>query len=786
MILLGCGALVSLVIYGLYFGLRCLIRQRKKKTILPDRWWFEDSIDFAINLAFVLIFALILVLAFGGTTFWNSIFYFATLSVICLFIQPLKFFNLIKSKLLFANENKRKSVLSITLLTFVLLETFAFNARAYSTNQAATDVLMSDSSIDVGDGTLNDDGTVTYSENEYFIITPSDTSATRMCLDFSSTVSEEVTVKIYSSTDTLLIRELDEYICNPVVTDANLIKLSDLSKYGSLKVIFSFNWAALGYGDNVGKAQTVSIKGVILNAPILFYYSPLRFIGVSILAAAIIYLSYFVEKVEGKVKDISRKWELGILIGGAAVFLGFLTYAIINSGSYFFSYPLKNSVEEYDIYTQMFDAFRKGQFNLDVAVGNGIAKLWDHAYYNGNCYSYYGVLPVFLVSFPLYFLTGMVPQVVLLETLGAILEVQVMLILIVEICKVFFKKLNNWTLAFILFVCFFTTLSVGFVTYKSYFIGDVITDPCVEGIYHIPVIYGLLSLDLFILMVLFAYQSKKFRMLFLAFSGLAFVFIMSTRPDLFLGLIFVIPLLIKMLLDKSDKVWHRLLNFVPMVVILFLGGALIAGYNYVRFGSIFEYGQRYQNTISDQSSLSILPDQILPGLFHYFLNPWTFNSTTYFPFIGVTNPRITSDSQDFSFYLNSYSGVFSIPFFLLILSLPFSLKKGEDRWLNAFAVLIPVAMAALAVVTYSFAGLCPRYMFEMYNLATLASVISLFKFLERKPQSKGAFIPIIFAMVLASIFICWNLANTSFFGMNGGDLNGIVLRIREAFGYFNV
>jgi hypothetical protein len=287
-------------------------------------------------------------------------------------------------------------------------------------------------------------------------------------------------------------------------------------------------------------------------------------------------------------------------------------------------------------------------------------------------------------------------------------------------------------------------------------------------------------------MVLYAYQSKKFRMLFLAFSGLAFVFIMSTRPDLFLGLIFVIPLLIKMLLDKSDKVWHRLLNFVPMVVILFLGGALIAGYNYVRFGSIFEYGQRYQNTISDQSSLSILPDQILPGLFHYFLNPWTFNSTTYFPFIGVTNPRITSDSQDFSFYLNSYSGVFSIPFFLLILSLPFSLKKGEDRWLNAFAVLIPVAMAALAVVTYSFAGLCPRYMFEMYNLATLASVISLFKFLERKPQSKGAFIPIIFAMVLASIFICWNLANTSFFGMNGGDLNGIVLRIREAFGYFNV
>jgi len=777
---------VSCLAYGAFFGFRCLFRKIKKLPLFPDRWWFEDSIDFTANLVFVLVFALILALAFGGTTFWNSIFYFATLSLVCLFIRPLKFFRLIKDKMLFANENKRKSFLSITLLAFVLLETFAFNARAYGTNATATEVLMSDSSIDVGSGTINSDGTVTYSDNEYFIIAPSDTIATRMYLDFSSPVSEEVTVKIYSSTDVLLAKELDEYICNPVVTDANLIQLPDLSKYGSLKVIFSFNWAALGYGDDLGKALTVTLKGVTLNAPILFYYSPLRFIGVSLLVAAIIYLSYFVEKVEGKVKEISRQWEWGIFVAGAAVFLGFLTYALINSGSYFFSYPLKNSVEEYDIYTQMFDAFRKGQLNLDVAVGSGIAKLWDHAYYNGKCYSYYGVLPVFLVSFPLYFLTGMVPRVVLLESLGAILEVQVMLILIVEICKAFFKKMNNWTLAFVLFVAFFTTLSVGLVTYKSYFIGGVVTNPCVEGIYHIPVIYGLLNLDLFILMALQAYESKKFRMLFLAFAGLAFVFIMASRPDLFLGLIFVAPLLIKMLLDKSEKVSHRLLNFVPMVAILLLGGALIASYNFARFGSLIEYGQRYQNTISDQSSLSILPDQIVPALFHFFLNPWKFVSLSNFPFIDVSYLHITSSTTDFSFYLTSFAGVFSIPFFLLILTLPFNLKKGEDPWLNAFAILIPITMVVLAIVTYSFAGLCARYMFEIFNLATLASVISLFKFLERKPQGKGAFIPIIFAVALASVFICWNLADNSFFGMNGGDLGGIMLRIREAFGYFNV
>ena len=63
------------------------------------------------------------------------------------------------------------------------------------------------------------------------------------------------------------------------------------------------------------------------------------------------------------------------------------------------SYPLKNPVDTYDPFVQQFDAFQKGQWHLDVPVGNdllqlenpydysqrdGMYYLWDRAYFQGK------------------------------------------------------------------------------------------------------------------------------------------------------------------------------------------------------------------------------------------------------------------------------------------------------------------------------------------------------------------------------------------------------------------
>lgn len=780
--LLGYATLISGLVYGIGFLARYLAKRKKKEPFFPQGWWKDELWDGGLNFLFTFSAALVLALAFGGFSFWNALLFLLCSSAVVLLIRPSHWIKKIQERGVVSPKEKRQFIFSFSILTFLLLELFAFNANAYKDHLSQTLVSIADSSISLSSDTTPVEEGARFQSSSYFVWTKGKETPSRIRLAFSTDESLELTVSCASSSNGTSYVVFSKFTCNPVQEGSCVVALPSSDSYTSLKFTLSFAWDRLPYGDHAGESQSVVLQGVELDAPILFDFSFLRFGLVSLLTLCLSFFKPFVEHYEDKKVEIHRKWELGILLGGLSVLLIFVIYAFINQSTYFSLYPLSKNVQDYDIYTQMFDAFKKGQLNIDVPSStSGSSLLWDHAYYDGKCYSYYGIIPVLLVSFPCYFLSHLVPKVLFLEVFGAILEVTGLLLLIVEICRVFFKKMPLSALIFTLVISLFLTLTFGLVTAKSYYIGGNPDNPCVEGIYHIPTIYGMLNLDVFFLFCLYAYPGAKKRMLYLAFAGLFFVFIMASRPNLFLSLIFVAPLLLKILFEK-DVTWKKkILTFLPMVGILLVGGFFIAKYNYDRFGSILEYGQRYQNTISNQTDLRVKSEQILPALMHFFLNPWSYNSSTTFPFIGTTNPHFTASSSDYSFYLNWYSGVFSIPFFLTILTLPFTNQKGSDKWLNAVALLLPVTMAVLAVVTYSFAGLCPRYMLETYHLATLASCIACFRLFEKRKEARTGLLPMVFALALVSAFICWNLANDPFFGADIGDFGGLLLRVRGVF-----
>lgn len=781
MYLLGYAILISCLVYGVDFLARNLAKRKKKEPFFVSAWWTNELWDGGINFLFTFSVALILALAFGGFSFWNAILFLLCSSLVVLLIRPSHWINKIKERDVVTPKEKRNFVFSFSVLTFLLLELFAFNANAYRDHLSTTSFSLEDSSIVLSSDTEKEADGVRFFSSSYFVWNKNEATPSRIRFDIPAKDSLQVTLRCASSSNGSSYVVFSEFNCNPAQEGSCLVSIPSDLTYTSMKFTVSFAWDRLPYGDHAGEKQSVVIQGLSLDAPILFDFSFLRFALVSLLTLCVCFFKSFVNHYEEKKIDIQRKWELGILFAGVSALLIFLIYAFVNKSTYFSAYPLAKNVQDYDIFTQMFDAFKKGQLNIDVPSGEGVSLLWDHAYYGGKCYSYYGIIPVLLVSFPCYFLTHLVPKVLFLEVFGAILEMTLFLILLVEICRAFFKKMPLSALIFTLVISLFLTLSFGLVTAKSYYIGGNPDNPCVEGIYHIPTIYGMLNMDGFILFCLYAFDEKKKRMMNLAFAGLFFVFIMASRPNLFLSLIFAAPLLLKIFFEKDEKWQKKLLVFAPMLGVLALGGFFIAKYNYDRFGSILEYGQRYQNTISDQTDLRVKGEQILPALMHFFLNPWTYNSSTTFPFIGTTNPSFTSDSSDYSFYLNWYSGVFSIPLFLSILTLPFTYQKGEDKWLNAMALLLPVTMAVLAIVTYSFAGLCPRYMFETYHLATLASCIACFRLFEKRKEARSGLLPMVFAFALMSTFICWNLATDPFFGADIGDFGGLLLRVRGVF-----
>ena len=106
-------------------------------------------------------------------------------------------------------------------------------------------------------------------------------------------------------------------------------------------------------------------------------------------------------------------------------------------------YPLKGSVDDYGCYPQMFDAFQKGQLNIDTdydlsileklenpydtaerreATGEKYGVIWDRAFYDGKLYSYFGIAPVIFLYYPAYFLTGHVLSDALAAAVGAAAE----------------------------------------------------------------------------------------------------------------------------------------------------------------------------------------------------------------------------------------------------------------------------------------------------------------------------------------------------------------------------
>ncbi len=81
----------------------------------------------------------------------------------------------------------------------------------------------------------------------------------------------------------------------------------------------------------------------------------------------------------------------------------------------------------------------------------------------------------------------------------------------------------------------------------------------------------------------------------------------------------------------TDNLWFEaLIVFTPLI----LGVSGLAIYNHARFGSIFEFGHRYQLTvesIAGDYAPSFSSSNILPNLYNYFVNP--FRRLEIFPFV---------------------------------------------------------------------------------------------------------------------------------------------------------
>ena len=273
--------------------------------------------------------------------------------------------------------------------------------------------------------------------------------------------------------------------------------------------------------------------------------------------------------------------------------------------------PDRYAIKNKNQYELMADALLKGQVYLEygdmdrrlLEMPNpydtkarrelGVRYHWDHAFYTGRYYMYFGVVPVFLLFIPFKLITG--------TSLTTYHATQVFVGMSIIGLFLFFRLLSKR---------FFPKLS--FPVYL--FLGAAISVTSMVHCVAKPAMYMTAFAAAFCMEIWSVYFYVKAvwatedenRAIFRAFLGALFgALAFGCRPSIALGNLIVIPCLIVFLRGHkfSGKLLLKLAAAASPYIII---GALLMFYNYIRFENPFEFGQSYQLTVADQSAYGSL------------------------------------------------------------------------------------------------------------------------------------------------------------------------------------
>ena len=237
---------------------------------------------------------------------------------------------------------------------------------------------------------------------------------------------------------------------------------------------------------------------------------------------------------------------------------------------------------------------------------------WDHAFYNGHYYMYFGVAPVLLLFLPFRALTG--------HPLTTYHATQIFTALHILGIFAFFRLLARK---------FFPDLSRGLyfllctaVSYIS--VWYAVSTPAL----YCTAITGALCFGIF---SMYAYaravwdtdnikNATMMAVLGALFGALEF----GCRPPIGISNLVALPVfcrLVKKYRNESGLIRAVVCVALPYIII----GAGLMWYNYARFGTPFEFGQSYQLTSEDQSAYLDMAGRlniaaVLHGFYYYLFN----------------------------------------------------------------------------------------------------------------------------------------------------------------------
>lgn len=229
-------------------------------------------------------------------------------------------------------------------------------------------------------------------------------------------------------------------------------------------------------------------------------------------------------------------------------------------------------------------------YDLSAREALGISYHWDHVFYNGKYYIYFGIVPVLVLFLPYRLLTGHA----LVSWVGAAVFAAFAVAALFALTYKLFQKLNARP-----------PLAVAALLPSAL---------CIVTLWYgvkYPELYctaNLSGLCFVLWSVYFLFDAFYFRaeapLWEVAAGALCGALVFGCRPPIGLGELLFAPLIVDFIQERLRRknyrsICSRALAFaVPYLTV----AALLMLYNYVRFGNPLEFGQSYQLTSADQTS----------------------------------------------------------------------------------------------------------------------------------------------------------------------------------------
>ena len=334
-------------------------------------------------------------------------------------------------------------------------------------------------------------------------------------------------------------------------------------------------------------------------------------------------------------------------------------------------------------------------YDPDERKESGVRYHWDHAYYNGKYYMYFGVVPVFLVFMPYRVLTGTALTTYHATQIFSAATVLGIFALFYLLSKLFFKKMP-----YSVYLALSVAFSVMSVWYAS-----------AEPALYCTAITAALALETwsiwFFVRAVWGEGSENKKILLAAVGALLGALVFGCRPPIALANILVIPMLYVFIRQRKFTV--KLLGKLIMAALpyAFVAAGLML-YNYARFENPFEFGQAYQLTVADQTSykLTLNADMLL--------NIFNNTAENFFGLAGIT--------KDFP-YLRHGGVFFNFPILFLMAAAFKTAVRKELRQQKLTPLLIGLVAAMLLITALDIMWtpyLLERYRMDIYFLAGIA------------------------------------------------------------------